>query len=151
MPGPDPLLDGIDPGVQFVNQRHKRSQGVAGLGRNAVIRLVLDDLRQTLEFVQTLGLDDAEFREVGAYGVGQGGALANQQIAAAVQRQDRLLLDGLDRDKAHARPPNRFADRFGIGGVVLVALYVGFDVLRRELWRNLGDEVIRRRSVMSAR
>jgi hypothetical protein len=26
-----------------------------------------------------------------------------------------------------------------------------FDLIRQELWRNLGDEVVRRRCVMSAR
>ena len=48
-----------------------------------------------------------------------------------MQHQLPLLLDRFDLHKPHGRPPYRLADRLGVGGVVLVALDVGFHVLRR--------------------
>lgn len=47
-----------------------------------------------------------------------------------MQRQDRLLLDGLDRHEAHVRSRGGFADRLGVGRVVLVRLHVRLDELR---------------------
>jgi hypothetical protein len=58
-------------------------------------------------------------------------ALLDQQIAYPEHRQRRLLLDRFDRHKPHGRPAHRFANRLGIDRVVLAALDVGFDVLRR--------------------
>ncbi|MNJ68026.1 hypothetical protein D3C77_642410 [compost metagenome] len=49
-----------------------------------------------------------------------------------MRRLDILLLDGLDGDEAHAGTAHRFTDCFGIVGVVLVALDVRFDELRRD-------------------
>jgi hypothetical protein len=45
-----------------------------------------------------------------------------------------LLFNGLDADGVHIRPRHCFADRLGIIGVVLIALYKGFYELR---WNNL--------------
>ena len=41
-----------------------------------------------------------------------------------------MLLDILDRHKAHVGSSYRFADRLGVGRIVLVGLDVGFDELR---------------------
>jgi hypothetical protein len=41
-----------------------------------------------------------------------------------VQQHGSLLVGRLDRHKAHRRPHNRLANRFGIGGIVLIALDV---------------------------
>ena len=49
-----------------------------------------------------------------------------------MDRQNRLLLSTLDRDKAHGRPSNRFTDRFGIVRVVL-ARFTTFPIRRDEL------------------
>src|SRR5436309_1597704 len=48
-----------------------------------------------------------------------------------MQQLRRLLLGRLDRHKPHRRARNRFANRFGIGGVVLVAFDVRLHILRR--------------------
>jgi len=48
-----------------------------------------------------------------------------------VQQLSRLLLGRLDRHKSHPRTLNRLANRFGIGGIVLIALHVRLHVLRR--------------------
>src|ERR1035437_3873567 len=64
--------------------------------------------------------------------------------------QPALLLGRFDRYKPHSWAPHRFADRLGVGGIVLVALDVGLYILRRhqtnlmsEL-RQLARPVVRR-------
>jgi hypothetical protein len=49
-------------------------------------------------------------------------ALAYQHIARAMLHQLTLLLGRFDLHETHGRPPDRLADRLGIGGIVLVAL-----------------------------
>jgi hypothetical protein len=61
----------------------------------------------------------------------QHGALAHQQFAPAMQDQHALLLFALHRHETHGRPRHRFADRLGIGRVVLASLKVGLDITRR--------------------
>jgi len=52
---------------------------------------------------------------------------ANERLLAATMQQlTCLLLCRLNRHKSHGRAPNRLANRFRIGGVVLVALDVRF-------------------------
>src|SRR5262249_15765597 len=41
-----------------------------------------------------------------------------------MQQLSRLLLGHLDRHKSHRRTLNRLANRFRIGGIVLIALHV---------------------------
>jgi hypothetical protein len=58
------------------------------------------------------------------------GLLADEQVTGTVQRQAALLLWRLGRDKPHVGPGDRFADRLGINGIVLVPLYIGLYVGR---------------------
>jgi hypothetical protein len=51
--------------------------------------------------------------------------------ARPVDRLQVLLRYGLDRDKTHVRPIHGFTNAFGVVGVVLLALDVRFDELRR--------------------
>jgi hypothetical protein len=62
-----------------------------------------------------------------------------------MKRQHGLLLDILDGDEPHRRPSDRFADRFGLGNIVLVAL----DVRSHDLWRNQLDGVSQRLQLAS--
>jgi hypothetical protein len=55
--------------------------------------------------------DVAVFRQVPAKGVDALGALTHQEIAGSKHDAVRLLLFGLDRNKAHAQPLGRFTDR----------------------------------------
>jgi hypothetical protein len=48
-----------------------------------------------------------------------------------VKEKRGLLIGALDRHEPHRRTLYRFADRLGIGHVVLLALDVRFDELRR--------------------
>ena len=86
---------------------------------------------QLRDLAGALGCDNAELGEVSTQRVDQLSLLGDQRLAHPVDRQGALLLLALDRDKPHARSLHRFADRFGIGPVILLALDVGFDILRR--------------------
>jgi hypothetical protein len=59
------------------------------------------------------------------------GQLAHQKVAGPVQHQDRLLLFGLHRHEAHARPRHCLADRPCVRSIGLAALDVGLHVRRR--------------------
>jgi hypothetical protein len=61
----------------------------------------------------------SELGEHAAQAVQRRRALFLQPLAHAMQRQARLLLDRLDRHKAHLRLAHRRADRGGVVGVVL--------------------------------
>ena len=66
--------------------------------------------------------NDAEFGHQAAQAVVDRGAFFDEAIAGAVQAQDDLLVFFLDRDEAHVGPAHGFADRLGIGRVILAAL-----------------------------
>src|SRR5262244_4161251 len=91
-----------------------------------------------------------------AQSVHQTRTLAYQPLAATVQQHGSLLVSRLDRHKAHRRAPNRLADRFRIGGIVLVALDVRLHVLRRHQSHlvakrpQLPPPVVRRRARLQA-
>src|SRR5262249_22797598 len=68
--------------------------------------------------------DDAELGKMGSDRVDYGGPLANEQMTGVMEHQAALLLGRLGRHKPHVRPANRFADRLGISGIVLLSLHV---------------------------
>jgi hypothetical protein len=53
-----------------------------------------------------------------ANGIDDGGLLANEQMARAMERQTALLLSRLGRHEPHFGSRDRFANRFRIGGIV---------------------------------
>src|SRR5262245_27707878 len=91
-----------------------------------------------------------------AQSVHQTRTLAHQPLPATVQQHGSLLVSRLDRHKAHRRAPNRLAVRFGIGGIVLVAIDVRLHVLRRHQSylvakrAQLPRPVVRRRARLQA-
>lgn len=76
--------------------------------------------------------DDAEFADQATQAVVECGAFFDEALPGAVQAEDSLLVDVLDRDEAHVGPGDGFADGGGIGGVVLAAL-AAHPVRRHEL------------------
>jgi hypothetical protein len=92
---------------------------------------LIGDAAEFLQPLPALSGDDAELGHVGAKGIDELRALTHQLIAHSVLHQSALLLRRLDRNEAHGRPPNRLADRLGIGRIVLVAFDVGLYVLGR--------------------
>src|SRR5262249_24988905 len=79
---------------------------------------------QLADVAKALRRDHAELGKMPAQSVHQTRTLAHQPLPATMQQHSSLLVSRLDRHKAHRRAPNRLADRFGIGGIVLVALDV---------------------------
>src|SRR4051794_36570357 len=57
-------------------------------------------------------------------------ALANQSFPTPMEQYSSLLVSRLNGYEAHRRSYNRLADRFRIRSIVLVALHIGFHVLR---------------------
>ena len=57
----------------------------------------------------------------------------------AVKHQAALLLGSLGRDKPHAWPGDRFADRLCVGSIVFLPLDVGLHVGRRHQPHGMAD------------
>ena len=79
----------------------------------------------------TPGRGQPKLRRIAADGVGQLRTVANQPVAHAHEHQARLLFWRLDRDEPHRRPAHRLAQRFGVGRIILTALDIWLDQLRR--------------------
>src|SRR5262249_8553582 len=79
-----------------------------------------------------LWTDVAVLHQVPAQSVDALGALPHQEIAGSKHDAIRLLLFGLDRNEAHARPLGRFTDGLCIGGIVLLPLDERLDVGGRD-------------------
>src|SRR5499425_396615 len=76
--------------------------------------------------------DVAVFHQVPAQSIDALGALPYQEIPSSEHDAVRLLLFGLDRNKAHDRPLGRFTNRLCIGGIILLPLDERLDVGRRD-------------------
>src|SRR5215472_6049651 len=76
--------------------------------------------------------DVAVFHQVPAKSVDALRALPHQENAGSEHDAVRLLLFGLDRNEAHARPLGRFTDGLCIGGIVLLPFDERLDVGRRD-------------------
>ena len=70
------------------------------------------------------------FHQVPAKSVDALGALPHQEITGSKHHAVRLLLFGLDRNEAHARPLGRFTDDLCIGRIALMPLDERLDVGR---------------------
>src|SRR5262249_12377937 len=60
----------------------------------------------------------------------QGRPLAHEPLTHAMERLEVLLVNGLDRHKAHGRTRHRFRASLGIAAVI----FIGLDVRLDELW-----------------
>ncbi len=109
---------------QSVNQQAKRS--------GQFDRGILDEGRYTLGNIRNaLRHDQPILTEQTTDLVGLRGSGFDEALAHTVQREDRLLFDVLDWHKAHRGSGHGLADCLGVGHIVLVALDVGLDELRR--------------------
>jgi hypothetical protein len=77
------------------------------------------------KFGHPLRQDKAVFAPSPAYFMHQRRPGFDDPLACPVQRLEVLLVDFLHRDKAHRWPCDRFTDRFGIRGIVLIRLQSG--------------------------
>jgi hypothetical protein len=86
---------------------------------------------QFADIAQPLRRHHSELRQMCPQCIHQHRALAHQLLAATMQQLSCLLICRLNRHKPHGRSPNGFANRFGVGGIVLVAPDVRLHLLRR--------------------
>src|SRR5271165_5026661 len=82
-------------------------------------------------------------------GVAQLRAIADQPVTYADQHQGRLLLSRLDRHEAHCRPAHRLAKRFRVRRIVLAALQVRLDELRRDQLHRMPERLQQPRTVVA--
>src|SRR5271165_7568681 len=66
-----------------------------------------------------------------AEGIDHRGLLADEQVTGTMQSQAALLLWRLGSDEPHVRPGDRFTDRLGVSGIVLMPLHIGLHISRR--------------------
>lgn len=93
--------------------------------------LISDHGSQFFGLLDATRRNNPEFGQVAPQRIDQHGTLPNQQIADTVRSERCLLFWGLDRHKAHRGPAHGFADGFGIGRIMLVALHIRFDIAGR--------------------
>jgi hypothetical protein len=55
-------------------------------------------------------------------GINHRGLLADEELARAMEHQAALLLGRLGLDEPHVGPGHRFADGFGVSGIILLPL-----------------------------
>ena len=130
-PGLHILLERADPDLQradLLGQGDDDLAGQRGNVRRHAFGKLIDEFQRVLN---ACGQHQPELSQLGSDHVDQLGALAHQQGARPVQRQDRLLFGRLDRDEAHGRARHRLADRCRVARIRLAALDVERDVDRR--------------------
>src|SRR3954468_21216433 len=96
-----------------------------------------------------LGGYKAEFARIAADSVAQLGAIADQPVTHADQHQGGLLLRRFHRYEAHGRPAHRLAQRFSVRRVVLAALDVRFDQLRRDQLHRMPEGLKKPRTMVA--
>jgi hypothetical protein len=69
--------------------------------------------------------NDPELGKMGPDHIDHRSLLADEQVARSMEHQAALLFGRLGRDEPHVDPGDRFADRLGISGIVLLPFDVG--------------------------
>ena len=82
------------------------------------------------DVANALGNDQTKLTELPTGLVCLRRASSKKSLPYPMQREERLLLDIFDRNKAHVRSIYRLADGLGIGCIVFVGLDIGLDKLR---------------------
>jgi hypothetical protein len=85
----------------------------------------------------SLGRDNPELAQMPAQCIDDLDSLAHQKITRSKHHRTRLGFLTLDGNKPHGGSLYRFADRFGISGIILLALYKGLHIG----WRYQADIV----------
>src|SRR3954470_14256953 len=96
-----------------------------------------------------LGGCEAEFARIAADSVAQLGAIVDQPVTHADQHQGGLLIRRFHRYEAHCRPAHRLAQRFRIRRVVLAALDIWFDQLRRDQLHRMPEGLQQPRTMVA--
>ena len=149
MPSQELSLDLVDPSLQLGIVRCLEGEQFARQDWQGLIGGDLIEQRSDVNLAG--GRRQAKLSRIAADGVGQLRAVADQPIAHAHEHQRRLLLGRLDRHKPHRRPAHRLAQRFRVGRVVLTALDVRLDQLRRDQLHLVAERLKQPRPVVGGR
>ena len=100
------------------------------VGQPSVAR-ICDDPEQLLDTMASDRRDDPELGKVRADRVDDGSLLADEEMPGAMKRQTALLFGRLGWHEPHVWPGHRLANRFRVGGIVLLSLDIGLHIGRR--------------------
>src|SRR5271166_794480 len=143
-----------EPGIDLVDLR-LQLRIFPGLGREQLpsqggqALIGLDALEQRSEVSPPPGGGKAELARIAPDGVAQLRAITDQPVTDADQHQGRLLLSRLDRHEAHCRPAHRLAQRFRVRRIVLAALEVRLDQLRRDQLHRMPERLQQPRTMVA--
>src|SRR6516165_1641535 len=102
-----------------------------GINGQTFIALVRNDRQQLFEPLASLRSQNPEFSQMRPQRIDHLGLLPHQKIACSMLHQPALLLGRLHLHKSHRRPTNPLTARFRVNRIVLAALHICLDVLRR--------------------
>jgi hypothetical protein len=102
----------------------------AGYVRDPFVFCIGDDIEQLFKTIASDRRDDAKLGKMSTDRIDHGGLLTNKQVPGAMKYQATLLLRRLGLDKSHVGSGDGLADRFSIGGIILLSLDVGPDIGR---------------------
>jgi hypothetical protein len=114
-------LQGGDCHTELLDLPDQHGQGRRQRRRNAAVAAG-DQLCQFDKAAPALRRNDAKFGQLAAHAVHQLRVLLDQQVARPFDPTGSLLLDALDGNKPHIRPPQRRTDRRRVPRIGLVAL-----------------------------
>ncbi len=134
----DGLVVFVDALIQLVGVReHVAHTAVGPAGQ--VFQMRTDLVAQPLDLLRQ---NDAELGDQAANAVVQGGAFFDKALPGTMQGECGLLVFILDRHEAHLRTRDGFADRGGIGSIVLATLPAHPVSLKANLTLNLTQKFI---------
>src|SRR5277367_3472998 len=87
--------------------------------------------RQLLDTIAPNRREDPELGKVRADRIDDGSLLTDEEMPGAMKRQTALLFGRLGWHEPHVWPGHRLANRFRVGGIVLLPLHIGLHVGRR--------------------
>jgi hypothetical protein len=101
-----------------------------------------DNFEQLLHTIASNRRNDPELGKVCADRIDDGGLLADEEMPGTMKRQTALLFGRLGRHEPHVRPGDCLANRFRVGGIVLVSLDIGLHVGWRHHPNGRLDELL---------
>src|SRR5918994_4926402 len=148
VPGDDHTVELQDLRLKRPQLSAERGETRAGDRGHPFVTWIGDHPKQLLDTIASDRRDDPELCKMGADRIDHRSLLADQQMARAMEHQAALLLGRLGRHEPHGCPGDRFADRFGISGVVLLSLDVRLHVGRRHQAHRVSERLELARPMM---
>jgi len=148
MPSHDMAVECQDLSFQCQQLAAKSSNARARYLGEPIVIGIGDDFEQPLDTAPPHRGDDPELSKMGTNGIDDGGLLANEEVPCAMKRQTALLLSRLGWHEPHIGSRDRFANRFRIGGIVLLSLDIRFHIGRRHQAHSVTERLKFARPVM---